>query len=74
MRKNIQNPLMNLPAAAAIIKLPPVAKAALRAVCLDLAKDAHAKAEYCWKKRKAPMAAYYRAVGVYAGHLAKACK
>ncbi|MCL5884082.1 MAG: hypothetical protein M1377_01815 [Deltaproteobacteria bacterium] len=54
--------------------LPPEAKQALRLALLDLRKDALARAEHQWKKHKAPMAMYWKVVGVYAGHLARAIK
>ena len=54
--------------------LPDSAKAALKTCLLTLRQDALAKANHCWKKHKAPMALYWKVVGVYAGHLAKAIK
>jgi hypothetical protein len=38
---------------------------------MDLREDALKRAEYCWRKHKAPMALYWKVVGVYAGHLAR---
>jgi len=69
----IHNPLLALPAAGAIAALPPEARAALRAVLLDLRNDARARAEKCWRTHKAPMAAYWKAVAVYANHTARLC-
>lgn len=40
----------------------------------ELATQAHAKAETSWRQRKGPMAAYWRAVGVYARHTARATR
>lgn len=59
---------------AAFNGLEPSAKAALKLCLLSLREDALHKANYCWKKHKAPMALYWKVVGVYAGHLAKAIK
>ena len=54
--------------------LPPGARHALRAALLDLRKDALYRAELQWRRHKAPMACYWKAVGVYAGHLARALR
>ena len=47
--------------------LPIEAREALADVLAELARDSRAKAEQCWKTHKAPMAAYWKAVSVYAG-------
>ncbi|MDE0172414.1 MAG: hypothetical protein OYH76_11725 [Defluviicoccus sp.] len=52
--------------------LPPPARRALRDALLDLREDALCRAELQWRRHKAPMACYWKAVGVYAGHLARA--
>ena len=49
------------------VNLPPEAREALRRALLDLRADSAARAEYAWRKRKAPMALYHRVVSVYAG-------
>lgn len=67
----VRNPLLGLPSADAIRSLAPEAKAALRALLLDMATDAAQRAEKCWRKSKAPMAAYWKAVSVYAKHAAR---
>lgn len=54
--------------------LPADSKQALKVSLLDLRDDALRKANYCWKKHKAPMALYWKVVGVYAGHLARSIK
>lgn len=59
---------------ARIKTLPPEARAALRALLLEIRADARQRAEKCWKKHKAPMAAYWKALSVYAGHTARLCK
>lgn len=68
----VRNPVLALPAAAALANLPPDSRAALVAVLRDIAAQANVNAERSWRKRKAPMAAYWRAVAVYAGHTARA--
>lgn len=70
-RPDVRNPLVALPSAEAIRALPGDARAALRAVLLDIRKDAQVRAEKCWRTHKAPMAAYWKAVAVYAGHTAR---
>lgn len=47
-------------------------RTALRVALLDLRKDALKRADHSWKRHKAPMALYWKVVGVYAGHLARA--
>ena len=54
--------------------LPPASREALRLALLDLRKDALYRAEIQWRRHKAPMACYWKAVGVYAGHLARALR
>lgn len=73
-RPDVRNPLMGLPSAIAIQALPAEARAALRAVLLDIRKDAQVRAEKCWRTHKAPMAAYWKAVAVYAGHTSRLCR
>ena len=55
-------------------QLPTASKYALKEALLDLRKDALERSKYCWEKHKAPMALYWKVVGVYAGHLARAIK
>lgn len=71
LRPEVRNPVLALPAARRLAALDPASRAALRAVLEDLRRDAHARAETSWKRRKGPLAMYWRAVGVYAGHLSR---
>lgn len=64
------NPILALPALQGILALDPAVRAALRALLLDLRADARQRAETSWRSRKAPMAAFWMALSVYAGHLA----
>lgn len=64
----VRNPLVALPAARAIAGLPPEARAALRDLLREISADARVRAEKCWRTHKAPMAAYWKAVAVYANH------
>lgn len=67
-RAEVRNPLLRLPAAERLNDLPPQTRQALAALLLDLSLDARERAETCWRQNKAPMAAYWKAVSVYAGH------
>ncbi|MGN6491185.1 MAG: hypothetical protein ACTHLE_04255 [Agriterribacter sp.] len=49
-------------------------KIALKGALLALRDDALSRAKYSWNRHKAPMALYWKVVGVYAGHLAKSIK
>ena len=67
----VRNPMLALPGTARLVELDPHTRSMLRAVLLDLAVDARTRAEDSWRRNKAPMAAYWKAVSVYAGHLAR---
>ena len=54
--------------------LPEDSRTALRRALLLLRIDALARAQHQWKRHKAPMALYWKVVGVYAGHLARAIR
>lgn len=65
------NPLLALPAAQKIIALPPSPeKALLEQLLREIRGEADSLAEQSWRKRKGPMAAYWRAVATYARHIA----
>jgi hypothetical protein len=51
--------------------LPSDAKAALKLALMDLRTDALKRAQFMWSRHKAPMALYWKCIGVYAGHLAR---
>jgi len=70
-RAEVRNPILALPASDRLRSLDEPARAALRDVLLDLQCDARGRADECWRKHKAPMAAYWKAVSVYAGHVAR---
>lgn len=67
----VRNPLLSLKASERLKSLSPEVRKALRALLMELRAEAHAKAEASWLKRKGPMAVYFRAVAVYAGHIAR---
>lgn len=73
-RAVVRNPLLQLPAAADLARLDPQSKEALRAVLGQLRDDARARADKCWLTHKAPMAAYWKAVAVYANHTRRLLK
>jgi hypothetical protein len=64
------NPLLALPAARAIAALPQAQRRPLERLLRELRAQANEQAELAWARRKAPMAAYYRAVSSYARHCA----
>lgn len=66
------NPLLRLPAGRALLDLPKPDRERIEAVMRDLRDQANAEAETAWRRRKGPMAAYWRAVATYARHVAHA--
>lgn len=70
----VRNPMMALPAFKQLRALPEDQRYAIRMLFLDLAVDARIRADKSWKSHKAPMAAYWKAVSVYAGHTARILK
>lgn len=71
-RPDVRNPITSLPdAVAALQSLPNDSRQALRVALLAIRRDAAQRAEVSWRKHKAPMAAYWKAVAVYAGHIAR---
>ena len=73
-RAEVRNPLTALPSFRALTALGPQEQAALREVLIDLRADARLRAAESWRRHKSPMAAYWAAVGVYAGHAARALR
>ena len=69
-----RNPLLKLPAARKLADLPDESRRALRELLLELGRDANDRAGDCWRRHKAPMAAYWKAVAVYARHTARLIK
>ena len=67
-----ENPLLRLPAGQALRRLPKADRARIEAVMRELRDQANTEAENAWRRRKGPMAAYWRAVATYARHLAHA--
>ena len=67
----IRNPLMALPAAKELSHLPPECRAVIRRLFKEISADSRVRAEKCWRTHKAPMAAYWKAVAVYANHASR---
>ena len=68
LRADVRNPLLKMAAAEEIRNLPTEAREALGSLLFQIAADARSRADKCWRTHKAPMAAYWKAVSVYAGH------
>lgn len=71
---NVRNPLIALPSAGLISSLPLETRTVLASLLGEISKDAAIKAESSWRKSKGPMAAYWKAVSVYAKHAKRLCK
>jgi hypothetical protein len=72
--RNVANPVLALPAMHRLAALDPAAREAVEAILADIAADARERANESWRKHKGPMAAYWKAVSVYAGHIRKAMR
>lgn len=68
----VRNPILNLPAAQAILALPQEQRRPLGQLLRELSAQADAMAEHSWRRRKGIMAAYWRACSIYAKHIAHA--
>ncbi len=71
-RPEIRNPILALPAIIRLRALDPEVRLVLQELLLDLQHDARQRADASWRRRKPPVAAYWAACGVYAGHIARA--
>lgn len=70
-RREVRNPVLRLPAAQAIVGLPIEQRRPLGILLRELADQANDQAEISWGQKKGIMAAYWKAVSVYAKHLAR---
>lgn len=70
-RREVRNPLLVLPGFRALQRLDPDTRAALSHAFREMQADARLRADKAWRTHKAPMALYWKAVGVYAGHTAR---
>jgi hypothetical protein len=73
-RPDVRNPVLGLRAAARLAAMPAPVRELLAEILLELAGDARRRANEAWKRHKAPMACYWKAVAVYARHLARAVR
>jgi hypothetical protein len=71
-RPFVRNPMLAMPAMVRLQALPADVREAVQEILHDLAHDASDRAERCWRRHKPPMAAYWKAVAVYARHTARA--
>lgn len=70
-RPEVRNPVLGLPATALILEMPPATRRILADLLADISRDARRRAQESWKRNKAPMAVYWKAVGAYATHLSR---
>lgn len=68
-QREVRNPVFALPAAKRLAELDPATREVVADILADLARDAGQRAQASWLKNKGPMAAYWKAVGVYAKHI-----
>ena len=71
-RAAVRNPVLMLPGIEALRSLDPETRASVATALRSVQTDARERADKCWRTHKAPMAAYWKAVSVYAGHIARA--
>lgn len=68
LRADVRNPLFALESARKLRTLSKASRKVLDGILEELSTDARKRAEESWKRHKAPMAVYWKAVAVYAGH------
>lgn len=71
LRADVRNPLLQLPAVTELLALDQATRAQLAGAFKAISADARERANECWRRHKAPMACYWKAVAVYSGHLAR---
>lgn len=70
-KREVRNPVLMLPAARGILALPVEQRRPLGILLRELADQANDQAHTSWRSNKGIMAAYWKAVSVYAKHLAR---
>lgn len=70
----VRNPVLQLSTFQKLYALGDEVKEVLAEVFMELRAEAKEKAERSWSKGKGPMAVYWKAVSVYAGHIARALR
>lgn len=73
-RREVRNPVLALPGVRQLLNLPAPVRLEIATALRSVALDARERADKSWRTHKAPMALYWKAVSVYAGHLARAIK
>lgn len=73
-RREVRNPVLALPAAKRLLAASPEVRGIVADIMGDLALDARARGEKCWRTHKAPMAVYWKAISVIAGHIRRVAK
>ncbi len=73
-RAEVRNPVLAMPGVRRLQAMPQLYRDAMVEVMIDIRDDARRRADECWRKHKAPMAAYWKAVSVYANHIARALR
>lgn len=73
-QREVRNPVLALPSAGRLLELDPAVRQVLADLMGELALDARARADEAWRKHKGPMAAYWKAVSVYAGHVRRVAR
>ena len=73
-RPEVRNPVLGLKAMTKLQALPAPARAALAELMLEIREDARERAQRSWRLNKAPMAAYWKSVSVYALHIYRALR
>lgn len=68
-RADVRNPVLALPCAARAAAMPPEAREWLIAFLCDLRRDARERSASSWRAHKAPLAVYWKVVGVWSTHL-----
>jgi hypothetical protein len=71
-RAEVRNPVLRMAAVQQIREFPASYRLALCGLLRELAADAAERANKSWRTHKAPMALYWKAVAVYARHIARA--
>ena len=66
------NPLLDLPAAKELMGLPAEQRSVIERLFREIRAYANAEAENAWRRRKGPMALYWRWVATISRHIAHA--
>lgn len=67
----VRNPVLKLDAARRLQAMSPLSRAELRGVLLELRAEARHEGDKAWTSSKYMMAAYWKVVSVYAGHISR---